>query len=299
MKVYTFLIQRIIRLYPMILIGVLFGVSRFLGQNLIEGCDKYCAPDLFKLFTLNILMIPQSIVGSVTDMYPLNAPIWSLFFEGLAYFFFCVALWRMRDWMLVIVIGAAVPGLVIWMLGAYGGGVSSSFSDNVLLTGGSRVMFSFVMGMLIHRHMGLATRFLGWMPAFTFLLAFLAVAATPSDLLPMPVAFATVTLLFPVIVLNGITLEVPSPMVSIARFFGNLSYPLYIVHVPLIWSMAAIAKKAFGDEALVWAGVVILPVTIAVAYGLFWLFDIPVRRWLIAQVNTSSKSAQAVGAGRK
>jgi peptidoglycan/LPS O-acetylase OafA/YrhL len=69
--------------------------------------------------------------------------------------------------------------------------------------------------------------------------------------------------------------------IRIARFFGDLSYPLYITHYPLIYIYTGWAVdnhvSAF-EGTVVGAGVFVA--SVALAYGCLKLYDMPARRML-------------------
>ena len=69
---------------------------------------------------------------------------------------------------------------------------------------------------------------------------------------------------------------------SINRFLGEISYPLYITHYPIVYmqmSWADTHKDApLGNHIFV--GVSMLVLSVFVAYAAFRLYDLPVREWL-------------------
>ena len=82
-----FLLRRVIRLQPMVVIAVILGVISFI----IQGCEhwdgtsvSYSAVALS--FVLGLFMLP-ALPGTAPEvrgngeMFPLNGPSWSLFFE--------------------------------------------------------------------------------------------------------------------------------------------------------------------------------------------------------------------------
>jgi peptidoglycan/LPS O-acetylase OafA/YrhL len=107
---------------------------------------------------------------------------------------------------------------------------------------------------------------------------------------------AVVILLFPLIVAIGAgEKDVDGPSVRIARFFGDLSYPLYITHYPLIYIYTGwVVDKKIGPAqgALVGAGVFVLAVTIA--WACLKLYDEPARRWLAKKVLAKRLTARLV-----
>jgi peptidoglycan/LPS O-acetylase OafA/YrhL len=96
---------------------------------------------------------------------------------------------------------------------------------------------------------------------------------------------ACVIVLFPLIVAIGAgEKSVDGASVRVARFFGDLSYPLYITHYPLIYiytGWVVDKKPPVAEGALVGVGLFIAAVTIA--YACLKLYDEPARRWLTAR----------------
>jgi peptidoglycan/LPS O-acetylase OafA/YrhL len=73
---------------------------------------------------------------------------------------------------------------------------------------------------------------------------------------------------------------------KICKFLGDISYPLYITHYPLIYLYTAWVfnnKLPIGFESML-AGFLLVLVSIAVAYASLKLYDEPVREWLKRKV---------------
>ena len=69
---------------------------------------------------------------------------------------------------------------------------------------------------------------------------------------------------------------------AINRFLGEISYPLYITHYPLIY-MQMSWVDSHKDALLgmhIFVSVCIYVLAILVAYGAYKLYDLPVREWL-------------------
>jgi peptidoglycan/LPS O-acetylase OafA/YrhL len=91
-----------------------------------------------------------------------------------------------------------------------------------------------------------------------------------------------VIVLFPVIVAIGAgEKRVDGVSIRVARFFGDLSYPLYITHYPLVYIYIAwvVRDKPTGAQGVL-PGLLAAATAITIAYACLKLYDEPVRRWL-------------------
>ncbi len=88
MSVGTFIKRRVIRLHPMVIVGALFGAVMFYGQG-SEYLNVKSVPLALLAFAtlLNMLLVPAWSgveVRGFGEIFPLNGPAWSLFFEYIA-----------------------------------------------------------------------------------------------------------------------------------------------------------------------------------------------------------------------
>ena len=70
--------------------------------------------------------------------------------------------------------------------------------------------------------------------------------------------------------------------VAVCTFLGEISYPLYITHFPLVYMQIAWANN-HPDAPLgtvICLSVSIFILSVGLAYGSLKLYDIPVREWL-------------------
>jgi peptidoglycan/LPS O-acetylase OafA/YrhL len=236
-------------------------------------------------------MTPSAEIRGWGEIYPLNGPQWSLFYEYIANILYAVGLRKLPiRWLgaLVAVSAAAMVGLLV--LGPRGDLIGGWALDaKGIHIGLTRVMFPFFAGVLLMR-LGKRIKVRhGFAVCSVLLIAALSLPrfGGPERLWVNGLyEAACVILLFPLIVAIGAgEKDVDGPSVRVARFFGDLSYPLYITHYPLIYiytGWVVDRKIPAAQGALVGAGVFVAAV--AIAWACLKLYDEPVRRWLAGKL---------------
>ena len=289
--------RRLIRLHPMVVMGAVLGALSFC----IQGCEKWdgsAVPFTFVLLALllNLFLIP-AIPGTATDvrgnneMYSLNGPSWSLFFEYIGNILYALFIRRLSTRWLAVLVGAAGIGLATFAIGNFSGfghlGVGWSLIDNNLAGGFLRLMFSFSMGLLLSRiFKPVNIRGAFWICSLCIavLLAIPHIGGEEA-LWQNGVYEAVCTIMvFPALVWLGASGRTTDRMTSrVCSFLGDISYPLYIVHYPLMylfydWLWSGPEKIPFSQAWPVAIAVIIA--SIILAYACLKLYDLPVRRWL-------------------
>ncbi len=293
--------RRLIRLHPMIVMGALIGCATFL----IGGCEKWDGtvtplPWVMTALVLTMLFIPAypgagyEVRGN-GEMYPLNGPGWSLFFEYIGNILYALFIRRLSNKglaALVALTGLAWGYFALTDVSGYGSIGMGWTLDGANFGGGLlRMMFPFSLGMLLARHFNpVRVRGIFWI-SIVLLFGLFSVPFIPAEALPAvqginvncAYEFLTITLVFPVIVwlaASGTTSDATSS--RICKFLGDISYPLYIVHYPVMYLFYAwlIDNKLYtlGET---WPTVLLVcTINIVLAYAALKLYDEPVRRWL-------------------
>lgn len=155
MTVREFLTRRLVRLQPMVVIGALIGAVMFYTQ----GCpvwDVSAVPVAMLLVAtlMNAFMIPATPgaeIRGVGEMYPLNGPAWSLFFEYIGNVLYALFIRRLSTRALAVLVAAAGCGLAAFSVWGPLGDICVGFSltgENIV--GGSlRLLFAFPAGLLL------------------------------------------------------------------------------------------------------------------------------------------------------
>lgn len=273
----TFFKLRLIRLHPLVIIGSVIGLLGFLFDPFSDLWTKYSGR-IWLLFGTSCLMIPYPLVKErYFNLFHLNPPTWSLFWEYVVNIFYAFVLTRLRNallWLLVI-IGAA------WLF--YEAHQSHHLSvgwggDNI--TGGAaRVFFSFLAGLLFYRIKWIIRSRLGFITIGLLLLVALLFPFVKdyNDIIdPVIVVFY-----FPLLVALGAGGTLRPQFSGICRFCGRISYPLYMVHYPFIWIFMSFVEKYKPTLVQMgWITAIATPLLIGFAYVILVFVDEPVRRYL-------------------
>ena len=267
----------------MIVFGTIFGAIPICAQ-LILGAYPIGIGSLFGAFFRQLFLIPSPPliydVDSLDSIFPFNMPEWSLFFEVLANIAFAMLVFHITKIRLFILAAVAAVGLAFATL-AHGSMILGV--DLQTLPGGlCRIAFSFTMGLLIHR-LYKSQRF-QLSPVFSWLLSGILVGALMCPqpfLLPNEFTFEmlAVVVCFPLLVFFG-AYTINGPRLSaVCDFAGRLSYPLYLIHFPIIYVFNWFIEKHHPHGPALFAMLILqFGAVIACAMLALLCYDEPVRR---------------------
>lgn len=295
-----FIKRRVIRLHPMVVMGAVIGAIMFYFQGCsVWDVSKVTVTALFLATFINALLIPATPgteIRGLGEMYPLNGPSWSLFFEyigNILYALFIRKLSTKALIVLVVVAGCALASFSIF--GPYGDICAGFALKGEEFTGGFfRLLYSFSAGLLLSRvFKPIHIRGAFWKCSLLVIFLLAVPRIGGAEHLWMNGLYDTVcfALFFPLVVYWGASGKITDKHTSrICEFLGNISYPLYMVHYPFIYLYYAWVKneELTFRESLPGALAVVIG-SILLAYICLKLYDEPVRRYLAKRFLKSKK----------
>lgn len=244
-----FMSLRIRRLWPTIAIGAVFGLISVIGI--------YAPETLALFFFMNLALVPYLSGSGKAVVFPLNGAVWSILFELVANFFHAKVLAGMsRKWMIALLIAMAVVMITVaaqmnsFEVGAWGGNFIAGFP---------RVMLSYIMGCLLYLSFGDPARF--GVPAFAAP-ALLTTALITGSHIGGGWRFDAifVILVCPVVLIAG--LGQSASAYRLQRLIGDLSFPLYAVHVPILFMLSRVGFPwYFGPPMAIFGAAITLRLT--------------------------------------
>ena len=290
-----FVKRRLIRLHPMIIMGAIIGAISFLlgGSQQWSGASTSVGWIVVAML-LCMLMVPATPGASYDvrgngEMFSLNGPQWSLFFEYLGNVLYALLIRRLSTKALAtlcIVLGALHAWIFTFNLSGYDSVGIGWTVDTINFWGGLvRMLFPFTLGMLLAR--GFHPRKIKgafWICSAMLLAVFSVpyIASPASISLNSLYEVACIGIVFPIIVWLGACGSTEGSTGKISGLLGDLSYPLYIVHYPLMYLFYSwlIDKHFYSLEATMLMPAIVVAASIALAYACLKLYDEPVRRYL-------------------
>ena len=330
LTLWSFCKRRLIRLHPMLVMGTLIGLLFF-----YFGGDHPDFPHLNEtpvwlaivvtLLCLTMIPAPLSLdIRGWGEMNPLNGATWSLFGEYLANIAYALFIRRFSKTLLAIFVLCSAVLTVILCLNidvfdclavrdyaqytVIGGW---SLTPDQIQIGITRLLYPFFCGLLLSRLMNGGSRFFTRHPSFFTLkagfwwcsLALIILFAMPRVGGAAPENFwmngiyeaVCILFVFPLIVAVGAGSSTKGRTAAINKFLGDISYPLYVTHYPLIyWQMSwATTHKDLPTSVHVFVALCIFVLAIAIAYASLKLYDEPVREWLKKKWFRRAKKGQS------
>jgi len=295
-----FIKRRFIRLHPMVVAGAIIGAIVFYFQ----GCaawdvSKVSVSRLLGGTFLNACLIPATPsieIRGVGEMFPLNGPSWSLFFEYLGTILYALFLRKLPTKALAVVVLLAGCGLATFAIWGPYGDICAGFAltEENIIGGSLRLLFSFSAGLLLSRvFKPIRVRGAFWIGSLT-IVALLAIPRIGgSDSLWMNGLYDTFcfAIVFPLLVYLGASEKTTNKItIRVCKLLGDISYPLYMAHYPFIYLYYAWVKNNKLSFTQSFPGALSLVIgSVLLAYACLKLYDEPIRKLLTKHLSRTGK----------
>ena len=241
-----FIIKRLIRLWPLYFIGLGLAVLRVAAQIVLHDPNSITPGALGRDFLFEFFMLPP--LPARGELFPLNGPAWSLFFELVINIAFAVWVFRSNKMLPIVlaVVSALVLGYAIFVHGT----VDLGWTWQTFLIGLARVSFSFSVGVILNRILPLKTA-ATWLALVPVLLIGAVLVYAPPFGLRVYTDVGFTLVVSPLLVAVGAICQAPKPVRWAFERLGDISYPVYVMHLPLIFIWMFIARKLHLPAPLV------------------------------------------------
>ena len=304
MTTWGFFKRRLVRLQPMVIMGTVVGACFYLfgqgdGFPLIGNVPGW---KVLLAFVMGCFMIPCGAGMDIRgwgEMNSFNGPNWSLTWEYVGNILYALVFRRLPKIGLAILAAAAafctldlcldwnVFGLLTegheghryTVIGGW------SLTSEQVYVGLTRLFYPFIIGLLISR----VGKFIKVNNGFWWCSLILAVLFSipcvggAENVLNGVYNATCILILMPLVVMMGAGSHIKGEKsAKVCNFLGEISYPLYITHYPLMymqmnWAWSHPDAPAYA-HVMVCIGCFLL--SIGIAYACLKLYDIPVRKWL-------------------
>jgi len=305
MSLFNFIKRRFIRLHPYVIFGTFFGCLIFYFQDceifpLIKNCNLYNVL-ICLIWGITIIPIPPYFdIRGWKETNPLNGVIWTLQFEYFGNFIYAILIRRISNLILLIFIffSCILTFILCFNFDFFDiliernelsytviGGWTLNLCH--LFIGFVRLLYPFLIGIYISRKkLLIKIKYSNWLCLFLicFSLGMPFVGNEKIRFTNGIYDFFIIIFVFPLIVSIGAGSEIDENdfIGKICNFLGEISYPIYITHYPLIYvhQAYAINYKYKNISEHIFISFCIFILIVFVAFSSFKLYDEPFRKLL-------------------
>ena len=304
MSYWDFYKRRLIRLHPMVIAGSLLGMCYFFLGECINSPNIESVNPLYFFLTIimSILMIPcpaQMDIRGWGETNSFNGPNWTLTYEYIVNILYSLIFRRLHT----IIIGILTLASALLLINltcnfdifnvmneresnkytVIGGW---SLTSCELCVGFTRLFYPYFAGYLVYR-LKLKIRIpYSFIICSIILITFLSMPRLEKEGYPIFNGIyeaIVIILIFPLVIIIGAGDTTKNEILTkICKFIGELSYPIYITHYPIIYMNSAWTSFHMKDSLFnkIMISIGSFCIMVFNAYSLIELYDKPVRKWL-------------------
>ena len=304
MSYWDFYKRRLIRLHPMVIAGSLLGMCYFFLGECINSPNIESVNPLYFFLTIimSILMIPcpaQMDIRGWGETNSFNGPNWTLTYEYIVNILYSLIFRRLHTIIIGILTLASALLLVnltcnfdifnvmneresnkYTVIGGW------SLTSCELCVGFTRLFYPYFAGYLVYR-LKLKIRIpYSFIICSIILITFLSMPRLEKEGYPIFNGIyeaIVIILIFPLVIIVGAGDTTKNEILTkICKFIGELSYPIYITHYPIIYMNSAWTSFHMKDSLFnkIMLSIGSFFIMVFNAYSLIELYDKPVRKWL-------------------
>jgi len=233
MNLKRFMLIRVVRLYPLYLLGLILGFIALIHYSVLADTLDVDASKINHALLLNTLMLPylnyevwyfdKDILTGI--IYPLNDPGWTIFFEFFVNIIFFYWISKFKN--IKIIYLFAITYLIFFLYVVLTRTANPGWGVYNFYGGFPRVISEFFMGILVYQHYE-KIKAKPWLTV--------AIAGAVFGLMSIgntKLSLINMFILCPLLVLLCAKIQFKTIGNKVCTYLGNLSFPLYIVHVPI------------------------------------------------------------------
>ncbi len=292
LSITDFFKRRLVRLHPMVIMGMIVGAIGFYFQ----GGATWALINSIPLWKMLLVMLigftmfplpPSMDIRGWYESYPLNGPAWTLFYEYIANILYAVVIRKFSKTALAILVFIAGCALIHLAATRGKGDLIGGWSlePEQLRVGFTRLMYPFFAGLLLSRVAKLSyikNAFLWCSLLIIIVLSIPRIGGTVHLWMNGLYEALIIIFIFPLVVYLGASGDVKGKYANrVCKFLGDISYPIYITHYPLIYIYTAWVRDNKVSLQEGWPfGLLVFISAISIAFVCLKFYDVPIRSWL-------------------
>lgn len=285
--------RRLERLQPMVILGMIIGACLFYFQDSPKWPLIHTIPlwgvILTMLVGFTLIPLPPSMdIRGWQEMHPLNGPGWSLFYEYVANILYAIGVRKLSKKALSIVVMIAGGYLIYYAVSSKSGDLMGGWTVNSeqLEIGFTRLIYPFFGGLLLSRMIIISKikkSFLISSVLIACVLFMPRIGGEDNRWMNGLYESLVIVFIFPVIIYIAASGTVSKGIESrLCKFLGDISYPVYITHFPLIYVYSAwLSNNPHAElEMKIIYGCLTFTGAFVIGYLSLKFYDEPLRKWL-------------------
>ena len=275
MSLRRFLLIRLVRLYPLYLIGTALGFGYVLLRARLSAAHPLGLDELTCSALLSIFMLPQLITSRLPGLFPFDLAAWSLFFELVVNVLYAATAgyWTPKR----LLCGLLVVGGALAAFAWHHGSLDIGMAAPSFVGGSCRCLFGFLLGVTLYG--ARLDRRLQAPSAVSLLVLLTILLISFSGIKHLAYDLTCAFLIFPVLLVLSRHTNV-GRLRRLCEALALLSFPLYMLHTPLLFIETGVFKVIIGSDPMFLrpiSGIFLALTAILISYAVAVFIDAPAR----------------------